>query len=157
MVTKYNLVDIPTTRSDKTNRMHEHYQIKKSLIEWIRDKTVVFKFFDHARYDECLISPTIAGSSFYPDVAIFTTSNKQIWIEVETNPLNILYKIVILVFLKQFKPTNFPEILIFGISGLPDSIEKQYLKTFDRISKLTGIRKIMIYMKTCKNGFVRVR
>jgi len=157
MVLKYDLFDIPTTKSDRSDNKREHYKIKKNLIEWLRDNTNIFHLFEYARYDECLISLSISGSSFYPDVAIFTSDKKQIWIEIETNPLNIFYKFVILSFLHKFKPSNYPDMLIFGILEPSDHIKENFLKTCNEIKKLTKIPVVMIYIVKSKDQIVRMR
>lgn len=143
-----SLDHIPSTKSDVSEN---HYKLKKSLLEWLknrRDQSVCD--FISVYYDKRLVETP--GGGYEPDVAI-VKREEQVWIESETNPLNVFNKLSYLAFLSEFKPIPWPSTLLFGIPPIPPFYKEEYIRTFNCLSPLVRI-KVNLYAVDLKKNCV---
>jgi len=77
---------------------------------------------------------------YEPDAAIVRQKSGQVWMEIETDPLNVFRKLTMLIYLSKFGVRNFPATLLFGIPPL--SHPKPYVETLRELKTLTPIEDV---------------
>lgn len=141
MVIVYNLVHVPSTKSDGSDQGGEHYRLKKIFIDWLREEQrELLKNFVYVIYDERMITFEEFELGYEPDAAIVRQKSGQVWIEIETDPLNVFRKLTVLMYLSKFGVRNLPVTLLFGIPPL--SHLEQYTETFRELKKLNPVEDV---------------
>jgi len=139
MVIKFDLFDIPITKSDKKEGTL-HYKLKIAILQHLRNK---IKNLIAVYYDEVFIETPKREYSYQPDVVI-KCKKKQIWVEIETNPWRIYEKTVKLFFLQSLKEKEWPTSIVFCIPQLPPR-PNRFKFVAKRLFSLLKIEKKEIY------------
>lgn len=147
---RYNNFEIiPSTKSDKNSKKRKHYKMKSFFL-----KSFDFNYdFDYIIYDEARLSDYNYAVGFEPDVILKKYSENEAWIEIETKPLNVFYKLVNLIYIQNLNPVSWPNKLFF-VTVEPKS-KLNYKNTFKKISKLVEIKNICLFLINMKKKTIK--